>query len=1145
MKLTLLTLQGFKSFGDRVTIEFAPGITAVVGPNGSGKSNVIDGLKWATGGGRASMYRASEQTDLIFHGAAGKRSVGLAEVELELRGPHRTHNIYRSLDREGTTRLRLNGRASRFLDVDEALAGTGFGRNGLAIVGQGEVSQVLMADPNRLLDYIAEAAGVSRLSGRREQAQARLQTARGNLDRLADMLLDLETQVERLSAEANDARRHAELAKTGLELRYTMLTRRLENQQAAQKTAQQELAALEEQLRENRYFTRQAEQQHAELVEAERESERLLRVAAAELEAARGELNVARERLERHAEQEQRYAQLIVDLEREQTELAALEEPAAPSNDPAAMQRERSERDEAFTAATDRVNVAENNLRTVRERITTLTTQLRRVEQATHDYESRSKMLDQQLQQTRDALTLAENAAEPDTDNIQQAAETAEKRVKILEEERETHTATLRKLHEQHADAVAELRSEERSVERLTAAYEARSGYAHGPRAALTSGIPGVLGSVAELFAVAPEYQEAVAALLGRRAEYVLVDTADTAVKVLAHVKTTGGYVTVLPLDVVRARNATTPAIAREAGVLAIAREHVETEPRYDTVLRQLLGDSVIVDSTERAAALARQFAQRPRLVTVTGELVEPSGAMSGGRRQRGPTVLGAAAELEKATAALELLREREEHHKTALADAQQHDQKLRTALEEAREQRTAARQRWQAIETEQARRHGMSEELTERLRTLEAAVAALERPVEPTVLIETSTDTREVLLSEAVNSLTAEQTAHETAVVQAREQQQAARERVLAIANDVRFAEEQQRHYEAERERYTRAQTRKAHIVTELHEATQQHQAAVLSRTEAAQRAETLFAALPKDVSAQEAQVKTARANVLQVQEKQVKLQEEREELAERIDQLRVQLARREAAIELAQEDQTSMPAGVTLLDITERAARLRLTEVENELEEIGPVNQRAERDLQELTDRYEDSQVEIVQATLAVTELESALERIDRETNTRLEAALKRVQHNFTEQIQLLFGENGAGGIDPVYDEGRLSGVRIRLQPPGKQTESLHLLSVGERTMGALAFLFSLMSGTDGEERLPIAVLDEVDAPLDEANIRRFCAFVEQLAQQGTQFILITHQKATFEIADILWGVTSEAGVSRVFSVAKPEEVGQVVTS
>src|SRR5690606_37281892 len=177
VRIASLTLQGFKSFGDRTTIEFSPGVTAIVGPNGSGKSNIIDALRWATGGGRATAFRAEEKTELIFHGASGKRSVSLAEVEVELAGPRGTVKVWRSLDRDGNTRLRLNGRASRFLDGEEALAGSGLGRSGLAVIGQGEVSQVLMADPERLLEYVAEAAGAARLATRRDQAAERLEAA--------------------------------------------------------------------------------------------------------------------------------------------------------------------------------------------------------------------------------------------------------------------------------------------------------------------------------------------------------------------------------------------------------------------------------------------------------------------------------------------------------------------------------------------------------------------------------------------------------------------------------------------------------------------------------------------------------------------------------------------------------------------------------------------------------------------------------------------------------------------------------------------------------------------------------------------------------------------------------------------------------
>jgi chromosome segregation protein len=220
-------------------------------------------------------------------------------------------------------------------------------------------------------------------------------------------------------------------------------------------------------------------------------------------------------------------------------------------------------------------------------------------------------------------------------------------------------------------------------------------------------------------------------------------------------------------------------------------------------------------------------------------------------------------------------------------------------------------------------------------------------------------------------------------------------------------------------------------------------------------------------------------------------------------------------------------------VLELGERAARARLREVEEALEAIGPVNHRAADDHTARRERLETLEVEAVQAALAVTDLEATLERIDRETTARMGVALEGLATGFREHVRALFGAEAQGEIDVEHDGPRPVGLRIRLQPPGKQTQSLGLLSVGERTMGALAFLFALMAG-DGSG-LPIAVLDEVDAPLDEANIRRFGEFLETLSQRGTQFVLITHQKATFEVADTLWGVTTEQGVSRVFSMRR----------
>jgi chromosome segregation protein len=348
---------------------------------------------------------------------------------------------------------------------------------------------------------------------------------------------------------------------------------------------------------------------------------------------------------------------------------------------------------------------------------------------------------------------------------------------------------------------------------------------------------------------------------------------------------------------------------------------------------------------------------------------------------------------------------------------------------------------------------------------------------------------------------------------------------------------EERWRSYAAARERFEQERARAAELRTEAGRLEHAQEALAGEEATARRELEAARAALPTGLEAQAEALRGARRASDELEDRLTAETERQAERSQGLEECKVQLARRETALELAGEELAQFPEGVELLAISERAARARLREVSEALEALGLVNHRAGRDLRETRARKEGLEVEAVQAALAVTELEGTLQRIDRETTARLGEALGRLRDSFAAHVRQLFGGDGRGDIEVDEEDGRPVGVRIKLQPPGKQTQSLHLLSVGERTMGALAFLFALMADPSTGGGLPIAVLDEVDAPLDEANIRRYCGFLTRLAESGTQFVLITHQKATFEVADVLWGVTTEAGVSRVFSIRRED--------
>ncbi len=1124
MRLTSLTLAGFKSFGNRTVIEFDDEVTAIVGPNGAGKSNILDALKWATGGGRARQYRAEDKTDLIFHGAAGKRGLGYAEVEVTLSAGEKRLVIRRDLDRDGNSTLRLNGKAARFVDVDEALAGSGLGTAGVAVIGQGEVAGVLMADPEKLLQYVAEAAGVARLAHRREQTVARLATARAHLERLEVVLFDQREEVGRLRVEAAEASRHDELSREALQLRVSAahareagLRTEVADLRRREGAAEQAILEGEEALVEIRGSVGVART----ALEA---AEARYREAAALVEQRRGQAALAQAEAERAQERVRAFEQRVAARDAEIAQLEALAEPVAPEGDAVtlAAEAERAQSDaDARREAAAQAGAAAAEAAAARTRAQEA---LGLAERAWSAHASRLSSLRDELASAHEhALALdAMDAPDPGplrehvarSTDAQQTAEAA------LEQARER----LAGLQADHGAAHGEAQARARAVERQRSAWRARQGYAQGPKHALTSGIAGVIGSVADLVRVPEPYQAAIGGALGRRAEYVVVDTAETAGRVLDHVRSAGGWVTLLPLDLLRAGRSSDWAGAGDTGVVAPALDLIDIDEAYRGVAQQLLADTTVVTDLDDATALARRHRQRPRLVTLAGDTVDPSGAMSGGRRHGGPSVVGAAKDLEDAEAEASASAEAAERLLQEVLTAQSTLRTLRSEADAARDQ--AQRDAAEAARSEAAAaaQDRLREEASARIERLQQAADAAQRPPD---------------VPDLATLEHAAQAARETAETRERERFEAdaawrEAERAAAVAREAAAVHaERRKAFEADLARFVAGRERLHVALAERSDDERRLAEAREHATESSAAAERAEAAVPTDLADVRVTFESARSR-LAADEAALENAARRLREAEReLEEVRLVVARREVALELAVEESSNLPEGVTPLDIPERTARSRLRDAEAALEAIGPVNHRAARDFDERAERLAVLEREVGEAEGAAAALEGTLERLDRETTAGLTEAIDALRTSFRLHVRDLFGEDAVGEVDVDTEGARPTGLRIRLTPGGKQTQSLGLLSVGERTMGALAFLFALMARERGG--LPIAVLDEVDAPLDEANIRRFGAFLERLAHAGTQFILITHQKATFEVADVLWGVTTEGGVSRVFSIRR----------
>ena len=1122
MRLVSLTLHGFKSFGDRTTLSFAGGINAIVGPNGSGKSNVIEALRWATGGGRASEYRAGEKTDLIFHGASGKRSVSYAEVELELQEGQRTHRVARSLFRDGSSKLKLDGKNARFIDIDERLSGTGLGRSSLAMIGQGEVGQVLMASPEKLLDYVAEASGVARLSTRRAQAEARLEVARTHLERLEQGQLELLEKLEALREAAQQAQWHTELSRDALALRFSLSLLRVEGLRDECATLRTQEADLEEALSQGRRALSEAQESWRQCRREAEDAEVAYRRKLAETEQLRGNARVAAERLKGRRER-------LEALGREQQTLAATRERLAHEAPPAAPEGDLSERRGRWQQARAELEQAQAELTNLEQRAATARAELlelqRRqteLERAWAQYHVRREQLEEQAGRLQERLAQFGSGEESEplhADLEQREATLAQARAEL-----EARLAELQRAQQRAAEARAEAEARRRAAERAKQALLARHGYAQGPKHALASGLPGLHGSVADLIRAPGDLHAALASALGRRAEYIVVETAEDGQRVIEHVRKAGGWVTVLPLELLESRPVSLPAGLRAApGVLGLLVERLEVAPRFEVVLRQLLGSSTLIEDMAQAVALARCHAARPRLITLAGEVLESYGAMAGGQSRAAASVIGAASEAEDAEAAAGEAQARAED---ALADlrrlqARARDEQERVAALEA--QLASERQRLRREQEARAVEHSLRRELERQAEQVRADLAALVAP-------EALYDAAATL--ERERSLAALQAEIAQAQAQLAQRAEAEREQRQALA----LGEERWRQYEQQQQRYAASRRELDALERAQAELERQRQQALEQFALAERELAAAEAALPEGAGEEEARYHRAQEASREAEARLAPLSEDQARRAETLEAVRLTLARREAALELAEEEHRKFPAGVPRLELSVRSCRERLGQVEAELEAIGPVNHRASLDLERASEQHQQLEAQLADAREAVSDLGAALRRIDQETTARLGEATQRLRQHFERNVLELFGYEARAGIEVQREDGRPTGLEIFLQPPGKQTQSLNLLSVGERTMGAMAFLFSLMQG-DGQQGLAIAVLDEVDAPLDEANIRRFCTFLERLAERGTQFILITHQKATFEVADTLWGVTSDRGVSRVFSIRREE--------
>ena len=1025
MRIERLVLHGFKSFADRTELALLPGVTAVVGPNGSGKSNLVEAIRFVVGA-RAGRLRARGAGELIFQGAPGRRPAGFAEVVL---GLAEGLEVRRRIYRDGRQEVRLGGERASLRQVAQALAGSGLGPSGAAIIGQGQVAGAIEAPPERLLAALIEAAGLAGVEAQAREAEQRLAAARARLDQRAERVEALANRRAGLARAAEEARRARELARERLGIRRHLLARTMERAERAIAEAEAREAALKTELAR---LTEEETRRKAE------QSALRSRMEAAPPAAEPALLAAEEKRLAERAAMLAREAELLAEqAARLEAELA--ERPPLP-DPPPRPQRSEEELDAAERALKARIRAEEERLRKARARH-------RRYLEAQARYQ---------------AALEAHRAAQTERERLESERRRLAAEVEALTRKRADAEAARRAFAEQRDPLAAELRrleAELAAVQRERAREQRALRRAAGPRALLEAGLPGVLGSVGELLVFPPELRRAAEAALGGRVDWVLVADEAALRRAVAWLKERGLSATLLARDL--AQPPPERPVPRLPGVEGRLRDRVGI-PGEEGLTRTLLGETLLARDLDAALTA---FRASPRgIVTREGERLEPSGAVSTGRGRRGS--------LEARARWLELEAE-EDRIKARLRALERRLAELKPPPDPAPLDRALAAQKAE----------------------LQAVLAALRRlpkappPIPPEPVPEPDED--------ALNALRAE-----------RERLVAERE---ALFRWRRYQELAERH-----RRVPALQRERARLL-----ATRSQRLAALERTRTLQ---TELAAVLKQLDAAEALRRAARkeraAALDRLSRELEALGRRREELRSELEAVRIGRTRQEVAWEAARKELAQLPPGPRVA-----GDRARLRAIEAELAELEPVNYRAEAELAELDAELERERAELEEARLAWQRIAELLEEVRGEFDRGLRRAREVLARRFAHYAGELLG--GHGEVQAVP-----GGLRLALAPEGKRVRALRLLSTGEKTMGALALLFALAEVREGG--LPIAVLDEVDAALDEANLTRFANFLKRF-KAGRQVLLVTHQKRSLEAADAVLGVTSQEGVSRVYGLAR----------
>lgn len=1169
MYLKEIEIQGFKSFADKTKVVFDQGVTAVVGPNGSGKSNITESLRWALGESSVKSLRGGKMPDVIFAGTESRKPLNYASVVVTLdnedgfiKDAGQVIKVERHIYRSGDSEYRIDGKKVRLRDVHDLFLDTGLGRDSFSIISQGKVEEIFNSKPEERRAIFEEAAGVLKYKTRRKETESKLQQTQDNLDRLEDIIYELDNQIKPLAKQAENTRKFLDLDGQRKAIYLDVLVAQIKENKAELELTEEELTQVQELL--TSYY-----QKREELEEENQSLKKKRQDLQAQMSKDQGSL--------------MDLTNLISDLERKLA-LSKLESEQVALNQQEAQARLTALEDKRKTLSTEKAekeanlaqleeDLAENNkelnrleaemlafsddpdqmIELLRERFVALlqeeadvSNQLTRIENELENSRQLSQKQADQVEKLKEQLATAKEKASQQKTELETAKEQVQKLLADYQasaKEQEEQKVSYQAQQSQVFDRLDSLKNKQARAQSLENILRNHSNFYAGVKSVLQEKdhLGGIIGAVSEHLTFDVHYQTALEIALGASSQHIIVEDENAATKAIDFLKRNrAGRATFLPLTTIKTRTISSQnqdAIAASPGFLGMADDLVSFDKRLETIFKNLLATTAIFDTVEHARAAARQVRYQVRMVTLDGTELRTGGSYAGGANRQNNSIFikPELEQLQKEIAEEEAsLRSEEESLKTlqdemaVLAErleaiksqgeqARIHEQGLYLSYQQTNQQVEELETLWKLQEEELNRLslgdwQADKEKCQERLATIASEKQNLEAEIEEIKSNKNAIQERYQNLQEQLS--------------QARLLKSELQGQKRYEVTDIERLDKELDNLNIEQEEIQRLLQEKVDnlekVDTDL--LSQQVEEAKTQKTNLQQGLIRKQFELD-DIEGQLDDIASHLDNARQQNEewirKQTRAEAKKEKVSERLRYLQGQLTDQ---YQISYTEALEKAHELENLNLAEQEVK----DLENVIRSLGPVNLDAIEQYEEVHNRLDflNSQRDDILSAKKLL-LETITEMND-EVKERFKSTFEAIRESFKVTFRQMFG---GGQADLILTEGDLltAGVEISVQPPGKKIQSLNLMSGGEKALSALALLFSIIR----VKTIPFVILDEVEAALDEANVKRFGDYLNRF-DKDSQFIVVTHRKGTMAAADSIYGVTmQESGVSKIVSV------------